>query len=101
MPRVNQWSAIRTEYAAWLRAFPLLTCIDQPGDAPEVIGPTHAPVFLDVAFWSERTHEIEARALRRLTDPEIDAIIDEVASVVDENLQRFDPLVAYYGRFAP
>jgi hypothetical protein len=58
-------------------------------------------VFLDAAFWSERTHEVEAAVRGHLTDPQIDSIIDDVAAVIDENLRRFDPLVAYYGRFAP
>jgi hypothetical protein len=98
---VNRWPDIRAEYTAWLRAFPMLANIGQPGDLPEVIGPSDEPAFLDVLFWSERTHEAEARVRRHLTDLEIDAIIDEVAAAIDENLRRFDPLVAYYGRFAP
>jgi hypothetical protein len=98
---VNRWPDIRDEYAAWLRAFPMLTNIGQPGDSPEVIDKSDEPVMLDVPFWSDRTHEAEARALRHLTDPEIDGIIEAVAAVIDEDLLRFDPLVAYYGRFAP
>jgi hypothetical protein len=58
-------------------------------------------LFLDVQFWSERTHEAEARISKCLTDSHIDGIFDEVAGVIDENLLRFDPLVAYFGRFAP
>jgi hypothetical protein len=98
---VNRWPAIRAEYAAWLRAFPMLTRSGQPGDSPEVVGPSAEPVFLDAGFWSERTHEAEARARHHLSDPEIDGIIDEVTAVIDEDLLRFNPLVAYYGRFAP
>jgi hypothetical protein len=96
---LNRWPDIRGSYFAWLRTFPLLTNIGIPGESPEVIGPSSTPVYLDSAFWSERTHEAEARAQRHLTDPVIDNIIDEVAAVIDENLLRFDPLVAYYGRF--
>ncbi len=98
---MNRWREIRDEYFVWLRAFPLQTNLGKPGDSPEVIGPTDASVYLEVAFWSERTHEAEARARQHLTDAEIDGIIDEVAAVIDENLLRFDPLVAYYGRFFP
>ncbi len=98
---MNRWREVRDDYFAWLRAFRLQTNIGIVGDSPEVIGPTDAPVYLDVAFWSERTHEAEARARKHLTDAEIDGIIDEVAAVIDENLLRFDPLVAYYGRFFP
>jgi hypothetical protein len=98
---VYSWPAICDEYAAWLRTFPMLTNIGRPSDSPEVVGPSAEPVYLDAAFWSERTHEAEARARHHLTDPEIDRIIDEVAAVIDEDLRRFDPLVAYYGRFAP
>lgn len=98
---MDRWPEIRDEYAAWLRAFLMLARIGTPGDAPEVVGPSDEPVFLDAGFWSERTHEAEAAARRHLTDPEIDGIIDAVAAVIDENLRRFDPLVAYYGQFAP
>ena len=98
---MTRWGEIRDEFFAWLRAFPLQTNIGKPGDSPEIIGPTDTPVYLDAAFWSERTHEVEARALKQLTDAEIDTIFDEVATVIDENLLRFDPLVAYYGRFFP
>jgi hypothetical protein len=79
----------------------MLTCIGQPGDSPEFVGPSDEPVFFDATFWSERTHEAEACARRHLSDPEIDGIIDEVAAVLDEDLLRFNPLITYYGRFAP
>jgi hypothetical protein len=98
---LNNWLEVRDDFTAWLRTFPLLTNIGKPGDYPELIGESDAPVYLDVAFWSERTHEAEARAERHLTDAEIDAIFDEVAAAIDGNLLRFDPLVAYYGRFFP
>ena len=98
---MNRWREVRDDFVALLRTFPLLTNIGEPGDSPEVIGPSDGPVYLDAAFWSLRTHEAEARPRRHLTDTEIDSIIDEVAAVVDENLLRFDPLVAYYGRFFP
>ena len=98
---MNRWREVRDDFFGWLRAFPLVANIGKPDNSPEVIGPTEAPVYLDVAFWSERTHEDEALARKHLTDAEIDGIIDEVAAVIDENLLRFDPLVAYYGRFFP
>jgi hypothetical protein len=98
---LNKWGEVREEFFAWLRTFPLQTNIGKPGDSPEVIGPTDAPVYLDVAFWSARTHEAETRARTHLKDVEIDRIIDEVAEIIDEDLLRFDPLVAYYGRFLP
>ena len=71
------------------------------GPAPEVIGPTDAPVYPDVSFWSSEPTRAEARARKHLTDAEIDGIFDEVTAVIDENLLRFDPLVAYYGGFFP
>jgi hypothetical protein len=98
---LNSWPEVREAYFAWLRAFPLLTHIGKPGNSPEIIRLSDAPVYLDAAFWSERTHEAEARARQHMTDAEIDGIIDEVAAVIDEKLLRFDPLVAYYGRFFP
>jgi len=96
---LNKWSEVRDDFFAWLRTFPLQINIGKPGDAPEVIGPIDAPVYLDASFWSERTHEAEARARKHLTDAEINRIIEEVAAVIDEDLLRFDPLIAYYGRF--
>ena len=72
-----------------------------PSDSAEVVGPSDTPVYLDVSFWSERTHEAEARAKRHLSDAEIDTIIDEVAAVIDEDLLRFGPVVAYYGQYFP
>lgn len=98
---MNIWPDIRAAYAAWLRTFPMVDCIGNPGDTPEVIDPADEPTFLDTAFWSERTHAAEWVACRYLSDTQIDAIFDEVAAVIDENLQRFDPLVAYFARFAP
>lgn len=98
---MNKWREVRDDVFAWLRTFSLLRNIGKPGDSPEVVGPSNAPAYLEVAFWYERTHEAEARVQRHLTDAEIDAVIDEVAAVIDENLLRFDPLVAYYGRFFP
>jgi hypothetical protein len=98
---VNRWAETHAEYAAWLRRFPMLARIGTPGDEPEEIGPSDEPVFRDAPFWSQRTHEAEAIARQHMSDREIDAIIDGVAAVIDEDLRRFDPLVAYYGRFAP
>lgn len=97
---MNIWSDIRSEYAAWLRTFPLVARIGTPGPLPEVVSTSIEPLFNDSAFWSQRTRETEVAVRRHLTDPEIDGIFDEVAVVLDENLRRFDPLVAYYGRFA-
>ena len=71
------------------------------GAEPEVVTSPDRPAFLDGAFWSLRTHGAEGIARKVLSDPEIDEIIDDVAAVIDENLRRFDPLIAYYGRFAP
>ena len=98
---MNRWPTIRGDYFAWLRTFPLLTHIGTPGELPEVIGPSDAPVCLDATFWSQRTHEVEARARQHLTDSEIDSVIDQVAAVIDEDLLRFNHLVSYYGRFFP
>jgi hypothetical protein len=58
-------------------------------------------VDLDYGFWSRRTHEAEARAREHLADAELDRIFDEVAGVIDEDLRRFDPLIAYYALYLP
>jgi len=93
--------AIRDEYLAWVRAFPMLTEMGRPGSSPELISGGDEPVYQDVTFWSARTHEAEARSRRHLTDREIDALIDEVAAAIDEDLLRFNPLIAYFGQFFP
>lgn len=98
---MNQWPSMRDGYFAWLRKFPLMTNIGLPGDEPEVIRDGDTAVYLNWPFWSERTHEAEALARRHLTDPEIDRIFDEVAEVLDEDLRRFDPLIAYFREFFP
>lgn len=99
--RMNAWPTIRAEYLAWVRAFPMLTAIAQPGSSLELTRGGDEPVYQDVKFWSARTHEAEARCRRHLTDPEIDAVIDEVAAVIDEDLLRFNPMIAYFARFFP
>ena len=91
----------REEFVHWLRSFPLVSNIGQPSELPEVIEAGDAPMHLNSSFWSERTREIEAEARQHLTDPEIDRIFDDVAAIIDEDLRRFDPLLAYYGRSAP
>src|SRR5262245_25315556 len=98
---MNRWLAIRDDYFTWLRSFPMLACIAQPGDSREIIPAAGTPIYQDSAFWSERTHEAEARARAHLADLEIDRIFEEVATVIDENLRRFDPLIAYFARFLP
>lgn len=98
---MNRLPVISDEYRAWLRTFPLMTNIGKPGDPLHVIGAGDFPPHLDCTFWSRRTHEIETRAREHLADAEIDRIFDEVAAVIDEDLLRFDPLIAYYARFFP
>ena len=90
---MNQWQAVRDEFCAWLRQFPLLTSIGQPGPAAEGILPDDGPYYQDAGFWSARTHEVETIARRHLADAEIDRIFREVADVIDEDLGRYDPLV--------
>jgi hypothetical protein len=98
---MNQWLAIREGYLASLRTFPMLRNIGRPGDCEEIIPATEAPVYLDATFWSQRTHEAEALARIHLSDSEIDRIFDEVAAVIDEDLRRFDALIAYFAQFFP
>ena len=98
---VNTWPTIRDEYLAWVRSFPMLTEMGRPGWSPELGAADDEPVCQDTKFWSARTHEAEARSRRHLTDPQIDVVIDEVAAAVDEDLLRFNPLIAYFARFLP
>jgi hypothetical protein len=79
----------------------MLTDIGRPGSSPELSTPDAGPVYQDVEFWGARTHEVEARSRRHLSDGEIDAVFEEVAAAVDEDLRRFDPMIAYFSRFAP
>jgi len=62
---------------------------------------TDAPLYQDAEIWSARTHETESRARLHLSDAEIDTVFDDVAAAVDEDLRRFDPLVACFARFSP
>lgn len=96
---MNDWPTIREGYSDWLRAFPLMTRIGLPGSEVELIAQGDEAVYRPFEFWSERSHEAEAIARKHLTDLEIDGIFDEITSVIDEDLSRFDPLIAYYGRF--
>jgi hypothetical protein len=98
---MDRWLKIREDYSSWLRTFPLLIDIGKPGKPPQVIAASDAPVYLNVPFWSERTHSVEALAQKQLKDDDIDRIINEVAAVIDEDLLRFDPLIAYFARFFP
>jgi hypothetical protein len=98
---MNRWPAIRDDFSRWLRAFPLVANVGRPSETREVIKAGDAPVYLDSAFWSQRTHEAEARARQHLTDTEIGRIFDEVAAVIDDDLRRFDPLIAYFARYFP
>lgn len=36
-----------------------------------------------------------------MSDAHIDRVFDAVTAVINEDLRRFDQLIAYYGRFAP
>ena len=96
---MNRWFSIRVEYANWLRSFPLLSSIGQPGDSPELVPVADAPEYLNFSFWSARSHEIESLAREQLADAEIDQIFDEVVAVINEDLRRFDPLIVYFDRF--
>lgn len=98
---MNRWNQIRDDYSKWLREFPLLRDIGKPGNSPEIITISDRPVYLNVPFWTARTHEAEAIARLQLTDLEIDRIFSEVSIVIDEDLVRFDPLIAYFARFFP
>ncbi|HEY3966676.1 MAG TPA: hypothetical protein VGM05_19090 [Planctomycetaceae bacterium] len=98
---MTQWRQIPEDYFKWLRTFPLVANIGQVSSCPEVIPPQDAPVYLDSRFWSERTHELESIAKQHLSDADIDALFDDVAAVIDEDLRRFDPLIAYFARFFP
>jgi hypothetical protein len=96
---MEKWCEMRESYASWLRDFSLMESIGKAGYAVEIIPIADEPVYLNAAFWSERTHELETIARACLSDSEIDFIFDAVAAVIDENLRRFDPLVAYYAGF--
>ncbi|MEI8381699.1 MAG: hypothetical protein WCJ09_16340 [Planctomycetota bacterium] len=56
---------------------------------------------LDADFWQARTEALEALALSRCSDQNIDGMFYEVTSIIDEDLTRFDPMVAYFGRYYP
>lgn len=98
---MNRWQEISGEYASWLRSFPMLASIGRQSRLVEVVPASDVPVFLDVDFWGQRTHDLEELALEQISDQAIDCIFHDVSQVIDEDLLRFNPLIAYYGRFAP
>lgn len=98
---MRERDTISAQFADWLRTFPLLVHIGTPSAAPEVLPPSDEPAFLDTTFWSLRTHETEALALRHMPDAHIDVVFEAVTTVIDADLNRFDPLIVYYGQFAP
>jgi hypothetical protein len=98
---MTPWSAFRDEYSNWLRSFPLIVEIGRPASAFEILRSSETPIYQNASFWSERTHEIESVALCNLTSQEIDDIFNDVASTLDEDLRRFDPLIAYFAQFFP
>ncbi len=98
---MNTWPTIRPDYLAWVRTFPMLAHVGQPGSSPDLPTSDDRPVHQDIEFWSARTHEAEARARHHLSDSEIDTVFNEVAAAVDDDLRRFDPLVACFARYSP
>jgi len=96
---MHEWDSILATYAAELRKIEWLHSLAQVSDDPQVIAPSDQPQFLDHDFWSQRTHDLEARVLETLSDENIDRIFNDVSSVMDEDLARFNPVLDYFGHF--
>ena len=92
---------INQEMNDWLSSFPLLTMLGVPDARLSPFVTEVLPPVLNYAFWFARTHQIESLAMRSLSDAEIDSLFDNVASIIDKDLRRFDPLVAYFGKLLP
>lgn len=98
---MEEWTSLLTAFATELRAVHWLHSLADASDDPHIIPRSATPQFLDCGFWSQRSHEIESLALKSLTNPDIDRIFDDVTSVMDENLDRFNPILEYYSRIFP
>ncbi len=98
---MNGWDSILATYAEELRQIQWLHSLAETSDDSHIIAASDQPTFLDHEFWSQRTHDIESRAMKTLIDENIDQIFDDVAAVMDENLDRFNPIMEYFGRFYP
>ena len=82
-----------------LPPFPLLTSFgaQTPVDGAAVSG--HEIPQLDSDYWQLQTMSLEALALTKCSDHNIDGMFYEVTSIIDEDLTRFNPMVAYFGRY--
>lgn len=87
---------ISAQFADWLRTFPLLVRIGTPSDAPEVLAPSDEPAFLDKYFWLGRAAKTRASVLCHVSLEHTIRVQLAVATVLNENVSRFDPLTAYY-----
>ena len=92
---------IPADMKGWLGSFPLLANIGKPDPALTGLICSELPPVLNDIFWSERTHELESAALQVLSDDSIDGIFDGITAIIDADLGRFNPLVAYFGTFLP
>ena len=89
------------EWQAWLRTFPLLASFgDQTPVQHATISGQSVP-HLDNDYWQTQTESLETLALTKCSDLNIDGMFHEVTSIIDEDLTRFDSMVAYFGQFYP
>lgn len=98
---MDNWDKIFGLYAKQLREISWLTNITLHSDEPNILTTTEKPIFLNESFWSKRTHEIESCALQTLSNDDIDKVFDDVAKVMDENLDRFNPIINYFAQCYP
>ena len=98
---MDHWNATLAKYAAELRGITWLHSLAVPSDDPQIIRNQNEPALLNREFWSARTHELETIARKSITDANIDQIFDDVAAVMDEDLNRFNPIIEYFGRYFP
>lgn len=98
---MDHWNATLTDFAIELRGINWLHSLADPSNEPQIVRSETEPTFLDHEFWSARTHELETIARQSITDANIDQVFDDVAGVMDEDLNRFNPIIEYFGRYFP
>jgi hypothetical protein len=94
--RVRKRDTVSAQFADWLRTFPLLVHIGAPSAAPEVLAPSDEPAFFDRYFWFRREQQTRTNMLRHMSLLHTVRVQFAVAADLDENVNRFDPLTAYY-----
>ncbi|MGI9497824.1 MAG: hypothetical protein ACR2NK_17340 [Mariniblastus sp.] len=89
------------ESQEWLRSFPMLKQFGAKGPVTGAIVTQDQIPQLDSDYWQRHTKALESHALTKCSDANIDGLFYEVTTIIDEDLTRFDPMVAHFGQHYP